>query len=128
MLFAAAISRWASAVDGLAWDRFADPRFEAIVDRDVREGQHRNTSSALDYFTTAFFHTPEEFRDELSAGGFVVQNIYGLEGPATMLDDFDARWADPRKRADIIRVAEQTESAPSIVGISAHLLGVARRS
>ena len=52
-LFAAAISRWASALDGLARDLFQDPRFTEIADRDLLDGQHRNPTERLDYFTTA---------------------------------------------------------------------------
>jgi SAM-dependent methyltransferase len=127
VLFAAAISRWASALDGLSRDLFVDERFSAIVDRDLREGQHRNETERTDYFTTAYFHRPEELRDELSEAGFDADAVHGLEGPGWLFPDFDARWADPRKRADLLRVAEAVGTEPSIVGISAHLLGVAHR-
>jgi len=29
-------------------------------------GQHRNETSRLDYFTTAYFHRPEELPEELA--------------------------------------------------------------
>ena len=47
-LFAAAISRWASALDGLARDLLQDPRFALIVEHDLRDGQHRNPTERLD--------------------------------------------------------------------------------
>src|SRR5436309_8989999 len=50
-LFAAAISRWASALDGLARDLLQDPRFTQIVEQDLHDGQHRNPTDRLDYFT-----------------------------------------------------------------------------
>ncbi|HEX3112159.1 MAG TPA: class I SAM-dependent methyltransferase, partial [Candidatus Eisenbacteria bacterium] len=37
-LFAAAISRFASSMDGLFRDLFQDPRFQTIVERDLAEG------------------------------------------------------------------------------------------
>jgi ubiquinone/menaquinone biosynthesis C-methylase UbiE len=52
-LFAAAISRWASALDGLARDLLRDPRFAAIVEHDLQDRQHRHPTDRLDYFTTA---------------------------------------------------------------------------
>jgi ubiquinone/menaquinone biosynthesis C-methylase UbiE len=128
LLFAAAISRWASALDGLARDLFADPIFWNIVERDVREGQHRNTSEHREYFTTAYFHRPEELRREISSCGLNLEQLYGLEGPASMFrGDFEAAWSDQRIRADIIRVAELMESEASLVGVSAHFLAVARK-
>ena len=125
-LFAAAISRWASALDGLSRDLFQDPRFVAIVEHDLREGQHRNPTERLDYFTTAYFHRPDELRAEVSGAGLIVDGLYGLEGPGWLLPDVTARLADPRRRADLLRVARLLESEPSVLGVSAHLLVAAR--
>jgi ubiquinone/menaquinone biosynthesis C-methylase UbiE len=125
-LFAAAISRWASALDGLSRDLFQDPRFAAIVERDLREGQHRNPTERLDYFTTAYFHHPDELGAEVSGAGLILDGVYGLEGPGWILSDVAGRLADPRRRADMLRVARLLESEPSMLGVSAHLLAVAR--
>lgn len=127
LLFAAGISRFASAFDGLVRDLFSDPDFTGIVERDLETGQHRNPTDRLDYFTTAYFHRPEELRAEVAAAGFVVEGLYGLEGPGWMLQDFDRRWSDPRARADLLRVARALETEPSLLGLSAHLLAVGRR-
>jgi ubiquinone/menaquinone biosynthesis C-methylase UbiE len=125
-LFAAAISRWASALDGLARDLFQDPRFAAIVARDLREGQHRNPTERLDYFTTAYFHRPDELRAEVSGAGLILDGLYGLEGPGWLLSDVTARLADPRRGTDLLQVARLLESEPAMLGVSAHLLVVAR--
>ena len=127
VLFAAGISRYASALDGLSRDLFQDARFADIVARDLRDGQHRNATERVDYFTTAYFHTPEELRAEVARSGLVVDGVYGLEGPAWILPDFAERWADARRRADVVRVARALESEPSVLGVSAHLLAVARK-
>src|SRR5262245_57893222 len=124
VMFAAAISRCASALDGLARDLFADPSFAAIVQQDLEQGQHRNETDKWDYFTTAYFHRPEELQAEVTSVGFHCQAVLGLEGPGWILSDFDERWADPRKREDLLRVARALESEESIVGLSAHLLAV----
>jgi ubiquinone/menaquinone biosynthesis C-methylase UbiE len=126
-LFAAGISRWASALDGVSRDLLQDPRFAAIVERDVREGQHRNPTARLDYFTTAYFHHPDELRAEVTDAGLSFEGLYGLEGPGWFLPDIEDRVADPRRRADLLRVARLLEAEPSVIGISAHLLAVARK-
>jgi SAM-dependent methyltransferase len=127
LLFAAAISRWASALDGLARDLFQDPRFAAIVEQDLKDGQHRNTTERVDYFTTAYFHRPEDLRAEVIQAALTVEGVYGLEGPAWFLPDFDERWSDAQRRADMVRLARAFEAEESVAGISAHLLAVARR-
>jgi SAM-dependent methyltransferase len=125
-LFAAAISRWASALDGLARDLFQDPRFAAIVEQDLRNGQHRNPTERLDYFTTAYFHHPDQLRSEVEDAGLVVEQVYGIEGPGWILPDVTTRLADPDQREVLLQVARWLESEPGILGVSAHLLVVVR--
>jgi ubiquinone/menaquinone biosynthesis C-methylase UbiE len=124
VMFAAAISRYASALDGIARDLFADPSFAAIVQQDLEQGLHRNETDKWDYFTTAYFHRPDELRVEVVSAGFTCGAVLGLEGPGWVLSDFDVRWADPRRREDLLRVARALEREPPIVGLSAHLLAV----
>jgi len=127
VVFGAAISRAASALDGLSRDLLGDPSFARIVERDIRDGQHRNPTNRIDYFTTAYLHRPEELRVEVEAAGLRVHAVYGIEGPGWVLPDFDARWEDPTRRDALINVARMLEREPSLVGASAHLLVVARK-
>jgi SAM-dependent methyltransferase len=126
-LFAAAISRWASALDGLARELLTDPAFVAIVEQDLQTGQHRNPTERVDYFTTAYFHHPEELADEVRAVGLELTGVFGIEGPGWILPDVGERMAEPDRREMVLRVARMLEREPSVVGISAHLLAVARR-
>ena len=127
LVFAAAITRVASALDGLARDLFADPAFRDIVREDLERGQHRNTTDNPDYFTTAYFHRPGELAAEVASAGFTREEVVGLEGPGWILPDFDERWADDRMREDLLRVARALGREPSTIGISAHLLAVGVR-
>ena len=127
VLIAAGISRWASALDGLSRDLLADERFAGIVERDLRDGQHRNPTDRLDYFTTAYFHRPDELLGEVEQAGLGVEGLYGVEGPGWMLPDFVERWSDPARRAGLLKVARLLESEPAMIGCSAHLLVVGRK-
>jgi ubiquinone/menaquinone biosynthesis C-methylase UbiE len=128
LLVVAAISRYASALDGLSRNLSTDPAFVQMRDRDLRDGQHRNETNRADYFTTAYFHRPEDLRWELTGAGYQDVKIIGVEGPAWIVPDFDTRWADQAQRDDIMSVARALETEPSILGASAHLLGVARKA
>jgi ubiquinone/menaquinone biosynthesis C-methylase UbiE len=127
MAVVAAISRYASALDGLARKLSLDPRFVKIRDRDLADGQHQNDTDNVDYFTTAYFHRPDDLRSELEAAGFGEVRVLGVEGPGWMLGDFDARWEDAELRRDLLDVARALEAESSIVGVSAHLLGIGRK-
>jgi SAM-dependent methyltransferase len=126
-LFAAAISRWASAFDGLARALMQDPRFARIVEQDLRNGQHRNPTERLDYFTTAYFHHPEELAAEVLAAGLALEGVYGIEGPGWILPDVAERMAHAERRETLLRVARMLETEPLVVGSSAHFLAVAQR-
>jgi SAM-dependent methyltransferase len=125
---AAGISRFASLHDGLARGFLFDPVFRAIVSRDLSDGRHENPDGRPHWFTTAFFHRPGDLRDELVESGLTVLDLVGVEGLAGWLDNLDDHWADLDGRAAILDAARQVESEPSLLGVSAHLLAVARRS
>jgi len=127
LLFAAFISRFASALDGLARDFLGDPAFVEIVERDLATGVHENVTGKVEYFTIARFHRPEELEEEVAAAEFSILQVAGLEGPGWLFENFEERWRDARHREDILRVARALETERSVRGISAHLLAVAQR-
>ena len=126
-LIAAGISRWASVLDGLSRELFMDGEFARIVEGDLADGRHRNFTNRPDYFTTAFFHRPEDLRGEAMDARFDVTGLYGIEGPAWILPDFADRWDDATRRELMVRVARLVESEPAMIGVSAHVMVVGRK-
>jgi hypothetical protein len=120
---AAAISRFASLLDGLVSGWLGDPAFDAIVERDLAQGQHRNPTNRAGWFTTGFFHHPDELRTEVEDAGFKIEGLFGLEGPGWLLWD---RWDVPQDRENILRVARTVEQEPTVIGTSSHLLAFGR--
>jgi hypothetical protein len=58
LLPGAAITRFASTLDGVAQAFLLEPGFEAIVERDLADGQHRNPDGHPGWFTTAYLPPP----------------------------------------------------------------------
>jgi ubiquinone/menaquinone biosynthesis C-methylase UbiE len=127
VIIAAAISRFASTLDGLRGGYLEDPTFAAIAAGDRRDGRHRNPTGDPAYFTTAYFHRPEELAAECAAAGLVHEATLAVEGPGWFLPDLDARLADERRRAVLLAALAALEAEPTLLGVSAHLLAVARR-
>jgi ubiquinone/menaquinone biosynthesis C-methylase UbiE len=127
ILFAAAISRFASLIDGLARGYFSDTRFRDIVAADLATGQHRNPTHNPAYFTTAYFHRPEELAREIGEAGFKPARVLAIEGPAWSAAHFRAAWADPGERERLMQFLSLIEAEPSIQGSSAHIIAVAYR-
>jgi len=127
VILAAAISRLASTLDGLRGGYLEDPTFAAIAASDRRDGIHRNPTGDPTFFTTAYFHRPEELKEECVAAGLKYEATLAIEGPAWLLPDLDARFADERRRAVLLESIAALENEPTALGVSAHLLLVARK-
>jgi SAM-dependent methyltransferase len=126
-LLAAAISRFASALDGLCRGFLKDPQFAEIVRRDLIDGQHRNLTGRPEYFMDTFFHHPEELRAEVAEAGFATARVYGVEGPGWLSPDFDSWWDNNEYRERLLQLARALEAEPSFLAASAHLVAVATR-
>jgi ubiquinone/menaquinone biosynthesis C-methylase UbiE len=123
----AAISRFASLIDGLVREFLFEPDFRRIVGRDLADGRHANPDNRPQWFTTAFFHHPEQLREEIGAARLAVVEILGVEGIAVWLPHLDARWRRDADRETILEATRMIEAEPTLLGLSAHLLAIARR-
>jgi ubiquinone/menaquinone biosynthesis C-methylase UbiE len=125
-LLAMAVCRFASLLDGLHHGWLDDPHFRPIVAQDLVDGQHRNPDPVgrPEFFTTAYFHTPDGLVAEIERAGFSATAIYGVEGPGWPLRQ---EWADPQRREHILFAARSVETEPSLIGFSNHLIAAATR-
>jgi SAM-dependent methyltransferase len=127
VIIAAAISRFASTLDGLRGGYLEDPAFAAIAARDLRDGRHRNPTGNPAYFTTAYFHHPEDLASECVAAGLQHEATLAVEGPGWLLPDLQSRLSDVQRRSVLLAALSALEAEPTLLGMSAHLLLVARR-
>ncbi|MHC5736676.1 class I SAM-dependent methyltransferase [Nostoc sp.] len=125
--FAAGVSRFASTLDGLFRGHLDDPEFVEIVKQDLIDGQHRNPNNHPRYFTKTFFHHPEELRAEVEEVGLHSENILGIEGPGWLLQNFQEHWNDVGRRDRLLEAIRWLETEPSTLGMSAHIMAVARK-
>lgn len=122
----AAISKFASLFDGLARGYLFDPAFRPIVEGALAGGQHRNPDRREHWFTTAFFHHPDDLRAEIEESGLAILGLVGIEGLAGWLRNLADQWETPEGKETILYSARAVESEPSVLGLSGHLLAVAR--
>lgn len=127
LIFVAAISRFASALDGLFRGFVADPEFRDIMRTDLLSGQHRNPNDRPHYFTTAYLHRPEELRVEFTAAGLTHMQTLAVEGPAGMINRVEDQWNDPEWREHVLATIRLIEHEPALLGCSAHLLAIGRK-
>jgi len=125
-LFAAAISRWATRIDGIIATRLY-LKYPAVLDV-IEEAERTGVFPPLHAGAFSFYsHRPDDLRAELTEAGLEVTGLVSVEGPAILLPDLDIRMADPADRAVILDAARTLESVPELAGFGPHLLATAIR-
>jgi SAM-dependent methyltransferase len=131
VLAAAAIGRHAPLLDALRARRLDDELLAEMSAGVLADGRMQPG----DTFPTAFCHTPDELRDEVASAGFHVMGLHAVEGAGWLLydkdptrreGDHDEADGDDALLAAALRAARATEDEPTLLGVSAHLLAVAR--
>jgi len=127
-LFAAGISRFASALEAVINGFLDDGDFFGIVLRDLRDGQHRNDTANLTYFTDAYFHRPGELRREIQEAGFAPLDFVMVDPFAYSFKNIDKYWEDPVRRERLMDILRRLESEPALMGAGPHLMCVAYKA
>ena len=71
--------------------RFTSSRYDPaerprrLVQRHLADDRHANPERRPHWFTTAFFHRPEQLADEIGAAGLLLTELVGVEGLAGWL-------------------------------------------
>jgi hypothetical protein len=110
-------SRLATGPFKLEFERTLTRPIASIAVGDARSLAEPDGSAAVAMIMGPLYHL----------AGFSEVDVIGVEGVAWMFADFESRWADEALRQDILNVARALEAEPSIVGVSAHLLGIGRK-
>jgi ubiquinone/menaquinone biosynthesis C-methylase UbiE len=127
ILFCVAVSRYASMLDGYFRNLISDPRFVEIMSRDLKDGQHRNSTRNLDYWTTAYLHRPDELKEEVIQSELELQGIFAVDSFGWLIPDFQERWQDKDYRDLLLHTIQAVEKDASLMGISAHIIAVATK-
>ncbi len=128
IVFAVGISRFASTLDGLFRGFLDDPEFVSIAQRDLAEGQHRNPNNHPAYFTTAFLHHPQELRTEIEEADLQCERLLAIEGSGWLLHNFEEQWGESARRDRLLEAIRWLEAEPSTLGMSAHIMAIARKT
>jgi hypothetical protein len=121
LVFAVGISRFASLLSGMVAGFIQDERFRDIVEEDLKSGQHRNPDAVPGWFTTAYFHHPDELAGEVAGAGFDVLEEVAVEGPLSLME---GRVADSEELFHFLRLVEHE---PTLMGMSSHFMVIGRK-
>ncbi|GAA1407710.1 class I SAM-dependent methyltransferase [Catellatospora coxensis] len=127
LVLAATISRYASLLDGFAKGHVDDPVFAGMVDGALTTGVHRNPDEVPNWFTTAYFHRPDELPAEVAEAGLELERIAAIEGPLWTMARLPEILADEQRTAQALAMMRELEGVRELWGAGSHLLTVARR-
>ena len=127
LLFAKAINRFASLLDGLSNGFIDDPAFIPILQSDLEKGQHSGHPDAPDYFTAAFFHRPEELEAEMLEARFEKIGLYAVQGPGELATNLEGRMSNPEKREQLLALIRSVEQEKTLLGLSSHFIVAATK-
>jgi SAM-dependent methyltransferase len=125
VVLAAVINRFASLFGGFVEELFADPLFRPLMERALDTGVHRNVTGRP-YFTSAYFHRPDEIVAEAARAGLVDIRLVAVETPLWIMgDSVLALLDDPQTHGLVMDMARRIEREPSMLGAGSHILAIA---
>jgi ubiquinone/menaquinone biosynthesis C-methylase UbiE len=127
ILFVAAISKYASLLDGYFNNLVKDPVFRKILEKDLLEGKHNNPTDNIQYFTSAFFHDPKELEKEMAEAGIMVDKILPVEGFGGLIPEVETKMENQEYKEILLKHIHFTESDESLLGMSFHYLGIGKK-
>ena len=126
-LLVAVISRYASLIDGFKRDLIIDDHFEKLLINDLQTGVHLNETENLEYFTTAYFHTPSEIMTEIAESKLKFEKLIAIESFGWIADNFNEKSADLNYMNKLRKIITMVETNSDIIAMSPHILAVAKK-
>jgi hypothetical protein len=97
------------------------------VEKDLIDGQHRNPTGNPAYFTSTYFHHPDEIASEIKESGLILEKILPVESIGGLLSNFDETWKDDKRRERLLQFIRAIEHESSLLGTSAHIMAIAKK-
>jgi SAM-dependent methyltransferase len=124
VLLAEVICRHAWVLDATMKDLLGEPGIFEVFAHNIETGLSQFDEDVREGVFWGYFHRIDEFGAELEGAGFRVSTLLAVEGFGWVLGDLDRHLEDPER---LLRVLALCESEPSMLGCSAHVIGVAVR-
>lgn len=124
LVFGVGISRFAELAVGLGRGLAFDEDFWEMMLRTLHDGQHRSPANKA-FFTTAFYHHPDELEAEAIESGWELRQFVNVEGFVDAVPSLAEHWSDPGKRETILEASRLVETEPTLRGLGTHMMVIA---
>jgi hypothetical protein len=97
-----------------------------LVD-DLQTGIHLNETDNPEYFTIAFFHTPNQIKNEIVASDLKFIRLVAIESVGWIIDEFDKKIKNERYKNKLQRILNIVESNEDLISMSPHIMAIASK-
>jgi SAM-dependent methyltransferase len=124
IVVAKALSRFYPVFEELADGRPPQPGPPDRTARFLADGQFRNPGGDPGYFTTSYFHRPEELADEVKDAGLDLRQLVAASGSVKLLPGLSGLLDVPESRDHVLSVLRMLEAEPSLIGMSQNFVAI----
>lgn len=122
LLFGFAINASASTVVGLLQGMIHKKPFFHMCKAELTTGMHHPPEEYPYLLAEAFFHKPDQLKEEFADSGFQVKELHAIEGMVWLDSEFFASISNPSKKANLLEILDITDRDPHFLGFSPHLM------
>ncbi len=127
VLLGFAINYTASLLVGLLQGHIHDDDFFKMCKQELNNGIHQPPESLPGLFTRAYYHKPEELKEEVLAAGLEYINTFAIEGVAWLDKDYFVNISDDKKKERLYGLIRMTETDSNLLSISPHMMIAAKK-
>ncbi|HWW37770.1 class I SAM-dependent methyltransferase [Pedobacter sp.] len=123
-----AINYTASTIAGLLNGMIHETSFYEMCKKELQTGIHNPPQNWPGLLPEAYFHKPEELKNEFETGGFTALDMMAVEGMIWLDSKYFETRSTPAKKEAIMALLKMTERDPSILSMSPHMMIAGRKN
>lgn len=122
ILLGFAINYTASMLVGLLQGFIHDESFFKMCRDELTTGIHNPPKNLPGLLTEAYYHKPEELKEEFLSVGLEYIDTYAIEGVAWLDKDYFVNIADKKKKETLFELIRITENDSNLLAFSPHMM------
>ncbi|QSX04706.1 class I SAM-dependent methyltransferase [Sedimentibacter sp. zth1] len=121
-IFAVFIHKNSAIMDFIKVKEVDDKKFKESALEALKTGCFNNRYN--NHFTFGYFHTANEFKNEVETTGLKCKKIINVEGINRIVDRFDEKINSKEYLDNYLEIMREIECDSSMFGVSSHLLSI----
>lgn len=122
-----AINHSASTIAGLLNGFIHVPELYAMCKEELTSGKHDPPKNMPGILPSAYYHRPQQLRDEFEEAGLTYVDTFAVEGMIWMDKNYFETRGDANKKEAIMELLRITENDQALLSLSPHMMIVGRK-